>query len=324
MQKIMTINSAIVGCGSYLPSKILTNYDLEKIVDTNHDWIVERTGIYQRHIATKESNLEMAYQASILAINNSDIDKEQIDLIIVATTTADNSFPSTAVKLQGLLGVKSCAAFDIQAVCAGFIYGINIADNFIKARQANNILLVGVDKMSSLIDWQDRSTCVLFGDGAGAIVISAKYQNEKIGIIASKIYSDGSLHEYLYTDGGISSTQTAGTIKMKGQEVFKHAVDKMSSSLSDLLISNNINIDEVDVFIPHQANLRILEYVTKKLSIPPEKVICTLAKHANTSAASIPLALDYALLNNKIKSNNIISLTAIGAGLCWGSAIIKW
>ncbi len=319
----MTINSVITGHGSYLPSKILTNYDLEKIVDTNHDWIVERTGIYQRHIAENESNLDMAYHASLAAIKTAKIDKDQIDLIIVATTSSDNSFPSTAAKLQGALGIKNGAAFDIQAVCAGFIYGINIADNFIKAKQATNILLVGVDKMSSLLDWSDRSTCVLFGDGAGAVIISAQESDDKIGIIASKIYSDGSLHEALYTDGGISSTKTAGTVKMKGQEVFKHAVEKMSSSIRDLFIANNMDISDTDIFIPHQANLRIVESVAKKLSLPKEKLICTLDKHANTSAASIPLALDYALENNKIKSGDIVALTAIGAGLCWGSAIIR-
>jgi 3-oxoacyl-[acyl-carrier-protein] synthase-3 len=320
----MNINSVITGHGSYLPNKIITNYDLEKIVDTNHDWIVERTGIYQRHIAENESNLDMAYQAALAAIKNANIDKDQIDLIIVATTTADNSFPSTASKLQGALGIKSGAAFDIQAVCAGFIYGINIADSFIKTKQATNILLVGVDKMSSLLDWSDRGTCVLFGDGAGAVVISAKESDDKIGIIASKIHADGSLHDALYTNGGISSTKTAGTIKMNGKEVFKHAVEKMSSTIRDLFISNNMDLSQIDIFVPHQANLRILEALTKKLDLPKEKIICTLDKHANTSAASIPLALDYALSNNRIKAGDIVALTAIGAGLCWGSAIIRW
>jgi 3-oxoacyl-[acyl-carrier-protein] synthase-3 len=316
--------SIITGHGSYLPSKVLTNFDLEKTVETNDSWIVERTGIKQRHIAeANELTSDMAIKAAENAINTAKIDKQQIDLIIVATTTPDLTFPSTAVKVQAQLGIKNCIAFDIQAVCAGFIYGLNIADNFIKTNQARNILLIGAEKMSSIIDWQDRATCVLFGDGAGAVIISAQENTEK-GIISCKSYSDGNLYDILYTSGGVASTGDAGKIKMIGKEVFRHGVEKMSSSIIDILNDNQLTANDIDVFIPHQANIRIIEGVARKLNFPMEKVICTVDMQANTSAATIPLALDYALNNNLIKSNDLVAMTALGAGLCWGSSLIRW
>jgi 3-oxoacyl-[acyl-carrier-protein] synthase-3 len=317
------MKAVINGCGAYLPEKLVTNEELSKTVDTNNSWILTRTGIGMRHLALKQSNVEMAYFAALAALKNSSISKEDIDLIIVATTTPDNTFPSTAVKLQSMLGVKKGAAFDIQAVCAGFVYGLNIVDNFIKANNAQNVLLVGVDKMSSILNWQDRSTCVLFGDGAGAVIFSAS-NNTTQGIIACNIHADGSYQDILYTDGGVASTGVAGVIKMDGQEVFKHAVDKMSSSLNDLLIRENLSAQDLDFFIPHQANMRILEAVAKRVGVAKEKIISTVHMHANTSAASIPLALSHAVGTGVIKPGNLLGFCAIGAGLCWGSSLIRY
>jgi 3-oxoacyl-[acyl-carrier-protein] synthase III len=317
------MKAVINGYGAYLPAKVVTNVELSETVNTSDAWIRTRTGIGMRHLALKQSSVEMAYLASLAALETSAISKEDIDLIIVATTTADNTFPSTAVKLQNLLGIKKGAAFDIQAVCAGFVYGLNIVDNFIKAGNAQNVLLVGVDKMSSIVDWQDRSTCVLFGDGAGAVIFSATKDTQS-GIIASSIHADGTYHDILYTDGGVASNGVAGVIKMDGAEVFKHAVDKMSSSLSELLKKENFTSQDLDFFIPHQANMRILEAVAKRLGVGKEKIISTVHMHANTSAASIPLALSHAISTGLITKGNLLGFCAIGAGLCWGSSLIRY
>jgi len=319
----MALSSIITGTGAYLPSKILTNFDLEKIVETSDSWIVERTGIKQRNIAAQgELTSDMAYQAALNAIDNSKLPPDKIDLIIVATTTPDSTFPSVAVKVQAKLGLKHGAAFDVQAVCGGFIYALNIADNFIKSGQVTNVLVIGAEKMSSILDWTDRSTCILFGDGAGAVILSAT--GEDRGIITSKIYSDGGFESILYTDGGVSSTGTSGVIKMKGPELFKLAVEKISSSVVKLMADSGFTTADIDVLVPHQANIRILESVSKRLNLPQEKVICTVEHHANTSAASIPLALNYAIQNNRIKRGDLVVLTAIGAGLCWGANLIRW
>ncbi|MDG1436274.1 MAG: ketoacyl-ACP synthase III [Rickettsiaceae bacterium] len=315
--------SKIIGSGGYLPDKVLTNHDLAKSIDTNDEWIRSRTGISQRHIAENdEYSSHMAYKASIKAIEDAAINPANIDLIIACTTTPDNSFPGVANKLQGYLGLKDIPSFDLQAVCSGFVYGLQVADNMIKSGKYKTVLLVCAEKMSSLLDWQDRSTCVLFGDGAGSLILQ---QNESdSGVIDSDIYSDGSLYDILHTNGGIAMNRTTGTIQMKGGEVFKKAVEKMSESVTTILSKNNINISEVDYFISHQANLRIINNLASRFDIDSDKVITTVQNHANCSAASIPLAL-WELQNSKrLKTGDIIVFTAFGAGATWGSAIVRW
>jgi 3-oxoacyl-[acyl-carrier-protein] synthase-3 len=320
----MKIKSKITATGSYLPKKILTNSDLEKIVDTTHDWIVERTGILQRHIAAEgELTSDLAFQAAKKLLENSKISAEEIEMIIVATTTPDLTFPSTATTLQAKLGAKKAFAFDIQAVCSGFVFAINCADNFIKSGQVKNALVVGAESLSRIVDWNDRNTCVLFGDGAGAILLEATTE-ENSGIIACDLHSDGTLNEILKTSGGPSTNQKTGTIEMAGKEVFKHAVDKMSKSVLAVLTKAELTTKDIDLLIPHQANLRILNAVATRLELPEEKVIITVQNHANTSAASIPLALDQANRDGKLKKGDVIVLEALGGGLTWGSIILKW
>jgi 3-oxoacyl-[acyl-carrier-protein] synthase-3 len=324
MSKPMNQKAIIKACGSYLPERIMTNYELEQLVDTSNEWIIERTGILHRHIAAEnEKTSDLAYKAALDALSKGNIDKNDIDLIIVATTTPDTTFPSTAVKVQSLLGLKHGAAFDIQAVCAGFIYALNVAQNFITLGQAKNVLVIGADVMSRILNWNDRSSCILFGDGAGAVILSASESSNQ-GILESKIYSDGDFCNILYTDGGPSSTGTSGKVVMNGREVFKHAVAKMSDSIEQILSAHNYTAQDIDILVPHQANIRILDAIAKRLNLPAEKVISTVAIHANTSAATIPLALDHALQNNRIKSGDLVVLTALGAGLCWGASLIRW
>ncbi len=320
----MALFSKIIATGSYLPKKILTNDDLAKIVDTSDDWIRSRTGITKRHIAADdEYTSHMAANAALNALKNANISSAQIDMIIVATTTPDNTFPSTATKVQHLIKASNACAFDVQAVCSGFIYALAIADNFIKSGQRKNILVIGAEKMSSILNWQDRTTCVLFGDGAGAVILSANTDNNS-GIISTNLHSDGDFYDILYTDGGTSLNKTAGHIQMNGQEVFKHAVSKMSATINESLSNNNFTLADITWLVPHQANLRILEMVGKRLHINDDRVINYVAEHANTSAASIPLALDLAVKNNKFKSGDLLALTAIGGGITWGSALIRW
>ena len=316
-------NAKIIAAGSYLPKKIVTNYDLEKKIDTTNEWIVERTGILKRHIVENELTSDISVKAAINALNNSDIDILDIDMIIVATTTPDLTFPSTATIIQSKIGAKNAFAFDIQAVCSGFVYALSVANNFIKTGQASNILVIGADTLSKIVDWQDRNTCVLFGDGAGAVILSAT-DNKNEGILSSHLASDGNLVNILKTTGGISLAKNTGYIEMSGKEVFKHAVEKMSDCVIKSLNSANLSIENIDLLIPHQANIRILNSVAKKLKLPLEKVIVTVQDHANTSAASIPLALDFALQNNKIKKNDVIVMEALGGGLTWGSVVVRW
>lgn len=318
--------SFIAGCGAYLPEKILTNAELETIVETNDEWIVSRTGIRQRHlISPHELTSDMAAHAARRAMQAAGVEATDIDLIIVATTTPDNSFPSTATKVQALLGMKQGAAFDIQAVCSGFIYALATADNFIKCGQAKTVLVIGADAMSRLVDWEDRSTCILFGDGAGAVVVQAASKGEGASeIISTHLYADGSYGGLLYTDGGVASTGTAGKLRMVGQEVFKHAVEKISDSVMAALTANNMTVDDVDWFVPHQANIRILTSVAKRLHLPMEKLAVTVGEHANTSAASIPLALESIVGNNKVRKGDLVVMGAIGGGLCWGVGVIRW
>lgn len=314
----------IISTGSYLPSKILTNFDLEKMVETSDEWITERTGIKQRHIADdNELTTDLAYNASKQAIENSNINKDDIELIVFATTTPDRTFPSSATILQNKLGISNkCFAFDVQAVCCGFIYALNIANNFIKTGQVKTALIIGAETISRIVDWTDRNTCVLFGDGAGAVILQATEENK--GILNCKMHSDGQYGPLLDTSGGVSLNQKSGLIHMEGREIFKLAVNKMSDCVFENLQECGLTASDISLLVPHQANKRIIDGVGRKLGLPEEKVILTVHDHANTSAASVPLALDYALKNNKIKDNDIIVLEALGGGLTWGSIIIKW
>ncbi len=317
------IKSKIVTTGSYLPKKILTNTDLSQIVETSDEWITERTGIKKRHVVAEgELTSDLAFQAAKAALEKINFKAEDVELIILATTTPDLTFPATATTLQAKLGAKNAFAFDVQAVCSGFVYALTIADNFIKSGQVKNALVVGAESLSRIVNWQDRNTCVLFGDGAGAVLLQASH--DESGIIAGSLHSDGSLNSILKTTGGVSLNQQAGYIEMAGKEVFKHAVDKMAKSVLHSLKKANLETKDIDLLVPHQANLRILNAVAEKLNLPLEKVIITVENHANTSAASIPLALDYAVSQNKIKKGDVVVLEALGGGLTWGSVVIKW
>ena len=308
--------SRIISTGSYLPEKILTNYDLEKMVDTSHDWIFERTGINQRHIADEnESTVDMAYEASLKSIEKSNINTEDIDMIIVATTTPERAFPSTAVLLQNKLDIKDCFAFDINAACTGFIYALDIADKYIKNNSINNILVIGTEKMSTLVDWSDRNTCVLFGDGAGSVIIGS---SNNPGIISSTIGSNGNYKDLLTVN------PDSDFIEMKGNDVFKIAVNTMGKIARETLDQHDLKIDDVDWLIPHQANSRIISAIAKKLSLPSEKIIMTVGDHGNTSAASIPLAIDYATETGHLKKEDTVLLEAFGAGFTRGSTLLKY
>ena len=320
----MHFSSYILGCGGYVPKKIVTNKELSKKLDTSDEWIKTRTGIKQRHIASKkELNSDLGFEAAKRAIKNSKINTSDIDLVIVATSTPDHTFPSTAAKIQGKLDIKKGFAFDVQAACSGFIYAISIADNFLLNNQASNALVIGSEIFSRILDWKDRSTSVLFGDGAGAVVLSNKKKMNS-GIISTELYSDGRLYDLLYVNGGVASNQKAGYIKMKGKEVFKHAVKKVVSSIEFNLKKNKLKKDDIDWIIPHQANKRIMDMCAVQLGIPKSKVLVTVDQYANTSSASIPLTLDYALSNKIVKRGQIIVLEAIGGGLTWGCSILKY
>lgn len=315
----------IVGTGSYLPDRVVTNNDLEKVVDTNDAWIVERTGIKQRHIAADgQLTCDMAEMAARRAIEMAGISPQAIDLIIIGTTTPDKFFPATATLLQERLGIFGCPAFDVQAVCTGFIYGLGIADKFIRTGAAKHALVIGADIFSRILDWTDRNTCVLFGDGAGAVVLSA--DSDK-GILSTHLYADGRHHDQLHVPGYVKGGKIeAGNAFawMQGTEVFKFAVNNMTQAAEDALKINNLTINEIDWLIPHQANKRILSAVAKKLKFPEEKVIVTVDMHGNTSAASVPLALDTAVRDGRIHAGQTLLLEAMGGGFTWGSALIKY
>jgi len=315
----------IIGSGSYLPKKILTNHDLSKKLNTTDEWITSRTGIKKRHIASDtELNSDLAFNAAKRAIKNSKIRVSKIDLVIIATSTPDNTFPSTATKVQAKLGIKKGFAFDIQAACTGFIYALSIADNYLSNNQANCALVIGSEIFSRILDWKDRSTCVLFGDGAGAIVLGKQKNNIKSEIISTELYSDGRFYDLLYVDGGVALNQKAGYLRMNGKEVFKHAVTKLVKIIKFNMKKNNIKVNDIDWVIPHQANKRIMDLTAKKLQIPPKKILMTIENHANTSSASIPLTLDFALSKKMIKRNQLILLQAIGGGLTWGCSLLKF
>jgi 3-oxoacyl-[acyl-carrier-protein] synthase-3 len=318
------IHSKISATGSYLPKKILLNAELAKTVETSDEWIMDRTGIKQRHVASEgELTSDIATHAVLKTLEKAGKKAEEIDLIIVATTTPDLTFPATATTVQAKIGAINAFAFDIQAVCSGFVYALATADNFIKSGQVKNALVIGAETLSRIVNWKDRNTCVLFGDGAGAVLLEATSE-ENCGIIASDLHSDGTLNSLLKTTGGPSLNQQTGFIEMAGKEVFKHAVEKMSKSVLSVLEKAGLTSKDIDLLVPHQANARILNAVAARLEIPEEKVVLTVQDHANTSAASIPLALDYANSQGRIKKGDVIVLEALGGGLTWGSVVLRW
>lgn len=323
-----TIRSVIRGCGSYLPEKVLTNADLAGIVDTSDDWIVERTGICERRIAAEgELTSDLGIAAAKNALAAAELEPGEIDLIIMATSTPDQTFPATAVTVQAGLGITHGAAFDLQAVCSGFVYALATADNFIKSGQYRRVLVIGAETFSRILDWDDRTTCVLFGDGAGAVVVEAEQisrRKHERGILGSILRSDGRYKHLLYVDGGPSSTKTVGHLRMQGKEVFRFAVSAIAEVIEDTLKAYDLTAEQVDWFVPHQANKRILEGTARKLKISPDKIVMTLEKHGNTSAASIPLALDAAQRDGRLKRGQLVLMEAMGGGFTWGSVLARW
>ncbi len=320
----MSIKSVIRATGSYLPERIMSNADLEKLVETTDEWIVQRSGIRERRIAApEEKTSDLAVRAAQAALQRAGLKPQDIDGIIVATTTPDQTFPSVAVSVQKALDIPVCTAFDIQAVCSGFVYALSVADNFIKAGQLKRILVIGAEKMSALLNWEDRTTCVLFGDGAGAVILEAQDGAGNRGIISSHLYADGRLKDILYTDGGPSTTGQSGHIVMHGREVFKYAVNLMAEVVEEALQSNGMTAADIDWLVPHQANSRIIEATAKKLNLPMEKVVVTVERHGNTSAASIPLAFDEAVRDGRIKPGQTVLFEAMGGGLTWASALVR-
>ena len=318
------IHSVIKGIGSYLPERVLTNAELSEKVDTSDAWIRERTGIGQRHIAAEgQCTSDLGIEAAKRALEDAGMSPSDIDLIVVATATPDYTFPATATIIQNGLGIKHGAAFDIQAVCSGFIYGLNVVDALLKNGTGKNALLIGAETFSRILDWEDRGTCVLFGDGAGACVITAEENTEK-GILASFIRANGEHRELLYVDGGPSKTQTVGHLRMIGNQVFKYAVKDIAAAMEECAVKAGMDISEIDWFVPHQANQRILNGVARRLKLSPEQVISTVEFHANTSAASVPLAWDAAVKDGRIKRGDLVMLEAFGGGFTWGAALIRY
>ncbi len=319
--------SKVIGTGSYLPERVVTNQELESIVDTNDQWIRERTGIHQRHIAgPNDTTTSLAERASWNALEASGVAPATLDLIVVGTTTPDRVYPSSACQLQAKLGANGCAAFDVQAVCTGFIYALGVADRFIRAGGTRRALVVGADVHSRLLDWSDRATCVLFGDGAGAVVLEAR---EERGVLSTHLHADGEYEPLLYIDGSVADgydnpSQSAAKVKMQGNEVFRVAVKTLGRIVNETLTANGLEKADLDWLIPHQANLRIITATAKKLSLPMEKVIVTVQHHGNTSAASVPLALDTAVRDGRIKSGDLLLLEAFGGGFTWGSALLRY
>ena len=321
--------AVVKGLGTYLPERVVTNAELAKKVDTSDEWIVERTGIQQRHIAAEgEFTSHLAIEAARRALADAQMSPDEIDLIILATSTPDNTFPATATAVQAGLGITTGSAFDVQAVCSGFVYALTTANAFIVSGQANNVLVIGAETFSRILDWSDRTTCVLFGDGAGAFVLKAEdYDDDDAnapGIIACRVRSDGRYKEKLYVDGGPSSTKTVGYLRMEGREVFKHAVTNIASVMQDTLDESGFTADDIDLFVPHQANVRILEGTAKKIGLDLDKVIITIAQHGNTSAASVPLAMGVAAEQNRLNKGDLILLEAMGGGFTWGAVLLRW
>jgi 3-oxoacyl-[acyl-carrier-protein] synthase-3 len=318
----------VLGCGSYLPQRIVTNAELASRIETSDEWIVQRTGIRERHIAADgEFTSHLALNAARAALAHADIDPQSIDLIVLATSTPDNTFPATAVAVQNGLGLTHGAAFDLQAVCSGFVFALATADNFLRCGAYKRALVIGAETFSRILDWNDRGTCVLFGDGAGALVLEARNEpgtSSDRGVLTTHLRSDGRHKSKLYVDGGPSSTQTVGHLRMEGREVFKHAVGMITDVIVDAFKATGLSAEDITWFVPHQANKRIIDASAHKLHIPPEKVVLTVDRHGNTSAASIPLALDVAVRDGRIRKGDLVLLEAMGGGFTWGSALIRW
>lgn len=323
------IRSVVLGCGAYLPERVLTNAQLAERVATSDEWIVQRTGIRQRHIAAEgEFTSHLAIKAAQAALANAGMDAQSIELIVLATSTPDNTFPATAVAVQHGLGITHGAAFDLQAVCSGFVFALATADNFLRTGAYKRALVIGAETFSRILDWEDRGTCVLFGDGAGAVVLEAQEQPGKStadrGVLTTHLRSDGRHKSKLFVDGGPSSTQTVGHLRMEGREVFKHAVGMITDVIVDAFNATGLDAESIDWFVPHQANKRIIDASAHKLHIAPQKVVLTVDQHGNTSAASIPLALSVALKDGRINRGDLVLLEAMGGGFTWGSALVRW
>jgi 3-oxoacyl-[acyl-carrier-protein] synthase III len=329
---VISKRSVVLGCGSYLPQKVLTNAELAARIDTSDEWIVQRTGIHQRHIAADgEFTSHLAINAAKAALEHAGIDAQAIDLIVLATSTPDNTFPATAVAVQNALGINHGAAFDLQAVCSGFVFALATADNFLRCGAYKRALVIGAETFSRILDWSDRGTCVLFGDGAGAVVLEAQDlaqgqsgQTSDRGILTTHLRSDGRHKAKLFVDGGPSSTQTVGHLRMEGREVFKHAVGMITDVIVDAFKATGVTADDIDWFVPHQANKRIIDASAHKLHIAPQKVVLTVDLHGNTSAASIPLALSVAVKDGRVKKGDLVLFEAMGGGFTWGSALVRW
>jgi 3-oxoacyl-[acyl-carrier-protein] synthase-3 len=322
------IRSVVLGCGSYLPSRVVTNDELARKVDTSNEWIIQRTGIRERRIAAPgELTSDLARKAATAALIDAGIDAQTIDLVLLATSTPDQTFPASAVTVQAGLGITHGAAFDLQAVCSGFVYALATADGFLRTGSFKRALVIGAETFSRILDWNDRTTCVLFGDGAGAVVLEAQEQpetREGRGILTTHLRSDGRHKSKLYVDGGPSSTQTVGHLRMDGRAVFKHAVAMITDVIDDAFTATGYSAADIDWFVPHQANKRIIDDSAKKLGIAPEKVVITVDRHGNTSAASIPLALDVARKDGRVKAGDLVLFEAMGGGFTWGSALVRW
>jgi len=325
---VTKIQSIVRGVGGYLPERVMTNDDLAKLVDTSDEWIVQRTGIRQRHIAAEgEVTSDLALVAAKRALENAGLEASDIDLIVVGTTTPDMTFPATAAILQQKLGITGGSAFDVQAVCSGFVFGIATADSYLKTGMAKRALVVGAETFSRILDWTDRATCVLFGDGAGAVILEAKEVPDDApedGVLVSSLRTDGRHWDKLYVDGGVSGSQTVGHLRMEGREVFKHAVGMISDVIEDVLAKTGKTTDDLDWFVPHQANKRIIDGAGRKLGIPEAKTVVTVDRHANTSAASVPLALWVASQEGRIRKGDLVMIEAMGGGFTWGATLIRW
>jgi 3-oxoacyl-[acyl-carrier-protein] synthase-3 len=325
---VAIIRSVIRGVGAHLPKRVMTNDELSRIVDTSDAWIRERTGIEQRHIAADdELTSDLGIAASRKALVRAGIDPIDIDLVVCATSTPDRTFPATGVRIQAGLGVTKGAAFDVQAVCSGFVYALAVADNFLKTGQFKRAVVVGAETFSRILDWKDRGTCVLFGDGAGAVVLEAQTQigtREDRGLLATRIRSDGRFEDLLYVDGGPGSTKSTGYLRMNGREVFRHAVQKIAGVIEETLVMTGYAPGEIDLYVPHQANKRILDGIAHRLGISQDRIVYTLAKHGNTSAASIPLALNQAFEDHRLSEGRLVLMEAMGGGLTWGAALARW
>jgi 3-oxoacyl-[acyl-carrier-protein] synthase-3 len=324
----MNFRSQVLGCGSYLPERVVTNAELAQRLDTTDEWIVQRTGIRQRHIAAPgEATSDLATRAAERALGNAGVKPEEVDLIVLATATPDHTFPATAAKVQARLGMKAGAAFDVQAVCSGFVYALATADNFIRCAQARTALVIGAETFSRILDWEDRGTCVLFGDGAGALVLRGVPSNgspHERGVLSTHLHSDGGNYDLLYVDGGPSTTGRCGFLRMEGKEVFRHAVQRLAEVVDEALAANGLTAADVDWLVPHQANRRIIDSMGRKLGLGADKVVVTIDRHANTSAASVPLALAEAAADGRVRPGQLVLLEAMGGGLTWGASLVRW